>query len=205
MKRAIDHFQSNMLRVKELSGIRGAITNIVVAPLDLSDILRAEFVLAVSAFDNFVHEVTRFGMLEIYESKRPTSDAYLRFQLPLVCVNQIRLDPTVTSLVDAEIQLKHSYLSFQMPDKVADAIRLVSDVKLWEEVSLKLGVSAQNAKEHLKLIVDRRNRIAHEADTSPVQTPPLYLYVRYPISETDVAEAIGFLEQVAQAIYDVIV
>lgn len=53
---------------------------------------------------------------------------------------------------------------FQDPAKVADAIRLVSRKKLWEEVGTLLGKNDADVKSRLKLIVDRRNKIAHEAD-----------------------------------------
>ncbi|MCX2971959.1 hypothetical protein OSB71_24420, partial [Streptomyces sp. JHD 1] len=67
--------------------------------------------------------------------------------------------------LEQEIREQHGYLSFQQPDKVADAFRLVSDVSLWVEVAKHLGLRPEDVKRQLKLIADRRNKIAHEADT----------------------------------------
>lgn len=44
---------------------------------------------------------------------------------------------------------------------------LSSFKRLWDEVATKLGISAKNAKQQLSVIVDRRNKIAHEADIDP--------------------------------------
>jgi hypothetical protein len=84
------------------------------------------------------------------------------------------------------VREKHSWLSFQHPDRIADAIRLVSSVKLWEEVGNELGISAKDAKLRLELIVDRRNKIAHEADMDP--TNPGF---RWPITDTMTAHTLN--------------
>ena len=72
------------------------------------------------------------------------------------------------------------FSSFQQPDKIADAIRLFSDVKLWQQVALELAIPEQDVKARLKLIVDRRNKIAHEADVDPS-----FPNMRWPITESD--------------------
>jgi hypothetical protein len=56
----------------------------------------------------------------------------------------------------------------------------------------------KDAKTRLKLIVDRRNKIAHEADLDP--TSPGF---RWPISSTVVNDAIDFIESLGDAIYKV--
>jgi hypothetical protein len=82
---------------------------------------------------------------------------------------------------------------------VADAIRLVSVKKLWEEVGTRLGSDAKSVKVRLNLIIDRRNKIAHEADMDP-SSPG----ARWPIDEILVQEAIDTIEGIVNAIYDVV-
>ena len=100
---------------------------------------------------------------------------------------------------DAEIRHRHGFLTFQMPDKVADAIRLISDVKLWAAVAPSFGTTDVAAKTQLKLIVERRNKIAHEADQDPT-TPGQ----RWPIDELLVANAVDFLKRTVAAIHAVL-
>ena len=97
---------------------------------------------------------------------------------------------------DSEIRTQHGYLAFQQPDKVAEAIRLISEVKLWDCVGYRLGMNAGNVKQRLKLIVDRRNKIAHEADMDPT-----YPKARWPISAPDVEDVVRFLVDVVEAIH----
>jgi hypothetical protein len=51
-------------------------------------------------------------------------------------------------------------------------------------------------KQRLGLIVDRRNKIAHEADLDPT-----YPKVRWPISPADVDGVVEFLERAVEAIH----
>jgi hypothetical protein len=94
------------------------------------------------------------------------------------------------------VRSRHSFLSFQAPDKIADAIRLVSDGELWSEVAQAIGRPAQDIKQELKLIVARRNAIAHESDISPI--PP---YDQNDIKIEDVVGTLEFVEGLVSAIH----
>ena len=50
-----------------------------------------------------------------------------------------------------------------------------------------------------RLVVDRRNKIAHEADVDPT-----YPHSRWPISQTDVDGTLSFLSETVEAIYGAI-
>ncbi len=194
MLSAIEQFRENMLRVKSLGGLTQAIAKMTTSAIDTSDILRAQYVLAVSALDHYCHEAARLGMLEVFDGQRPASPAYLRFRISLDCLG--------TGLVvsrnsfDAEIRTQHGFIAFQHPDKVAEAVRLVKDIKIWEAVGARLGVNHGNIKDRLRLIIDRRNKIAHEADIDPT-----YPKARWPIIATDVEDVVTFLVDVVEAIH----
>ncbi|MBA2782887.1 MAG: HEPN domain-containing protein, partial [Actinomycetota bacterium] len=69
---------------------------------------------------------------------------------------------------------------------------------LWEQVGIELGKPAKAVKVQLSTIVDRRNKIAHEADMDP--TNPGY---RWPINPKVVQEALDFVDSVVAAIFKV--
>lgn len=193
MHNALDQFRENIERVRSLGGLANAVAAMTTTAVDVSDILRAQHVLAVSALDHYVHEITRIGMLEIFDGKRIPPPAYLRFKIsfeyivPGLAISRDR--------IDEEIRIQHSFLSFQQPDKIADAIRLISPIKIWDEVAAYVGISANDVKDRLRLIVDRRNKIAHEADLDPT-----YPKVRWPILQTDVDQVVSFLVEIVEAI-----
>ncbi|WP_204106482.1 MULTISPECIES: HEPN domain-containing protein [Spirulina sp. CCY15215] len=105
-----------------------------------------------------------------------------------------------TSWLEDEVRESLGYQSFQQPDKIADAIRLISDKKLWEEVSVQLGKSAKDVKQQLSAIVDRRHKIAHEADIDPT----LGIGNRWNIDEILVNDVVNFTEQVVESIHKIL-
>jgi RiboL-PSP-HEPN len=216
MQSALDQFRISIGRVRDLITIHNSVKVQAIGALDVSDMLRAALVLAVSALDFYVHEVVTLGMLEIHRGQRSepmpsantTQSAFSRFQVSLGGARQDRLTvidiaswleaeiqqaqgsaflqqsytvsaliPIIsssildklnnTSWLESEIRERLGYQSFQQADKIADAIRYISDKKLWDEVAIQMNRSAKDIKQQLNLIVDRRNKIAHEADIDP--------------------------------------
>lgn len=249
MLSALNQFRISIARVRDLISIHNSVKAQATPGLDLSDILRAALVLAVSALDYYVHEVVILGMLEIHRGQRsepkppPNSSqsAFSRFQVSLGGARQERLIamdiaswleneiqqiqgssflqqpctvsallPLISSSIqnrlnnaswlEDEVRDRLGYQSFQQPEKIADAIRLISDQKLWDEVAAKLGRSAKEVKSQLGLIVDRRNKIAHEADIDPT----FGIGNRWNIDESQVNDAVNFIEQVVESIHQVL-
>jgi hypothetical protein len=199
MKSTHDRFSYNIARARDMRALFVNLKATTAGALDLTDILRAAIVSAVSAFDTLIHEITRMGMLEIYQNTRPRTVAFSRFSVPMDNVLLVITSPGSTQWLEDEIRRQHSWLSFQQPDKVADAIRLFYDKELWKEVGTRLGIDSKSAKNRLALIVDRRNKIAHEADMDPGSPG-----ARWPIDEILVQEAIDSIESIATAIFDVV-
>jgi RiboL-PSP-HEPN len=199
MKSAHNQLLANLTRARDLRALYVTLKATTAPALDLTDILRAAVVSAVSAFDTFIHEISRIGMVEIYQNARPRTDAFGRFTVLMDNVLLVVTTPGSTQWLEDEVRRQHSWLSFQHPDKVADAIRLFCGKELWKEVGTRLAIDAKSAKNRLALIVDRRNKIAHEADMDP-SSPG----ARWPIDEVLVQEAIDTIEGIANAIYEVI-
>jgi RiboL-PSP-HEPN len=199
MQAAIDQFKTNSTYVRDLGSIYKALRAQVTGAIDLSGILRAQLVMSVSALDHYIHEIVRLGMLQIYQGKRAETPAFLRFSISLESVRQGINTPTSCDWLEAEIRLRHGWQSFQHADKIAEAVRLISPVKLWEEVSKQLGIDPQDTRRRLNLIIDRRNKIAHEADMDPT-----FPGLRWPINDILVDQSIDFIEEVAEAIYRVL-
>ena len=167
MHSALIQFQENLKRAKELGALASAVKALTTDVIDVSDMWRAQIVLAVSALDHFIHDISRLGMIEIAKGVRKKTDTCLRFQMPFSAVESALHGEPHENWVGETVRERHSWQSFQDPDKLADAIRLISTVKLWEAVGIELALSAADVKTRLQLIVDRRNKIAHEADLDP--------------------------------------
>lgn len=249
MQSALDQFRISISRVRDLIALHNSVKAQATGALDVSDMLRAALVLAVSALDYYVHEVVTLGMLEIHRGQRSeptpsantTQSAFSRFQVSLGGARQERLAAIdIASWLETEIQQTHGYAflqqsytvaalipvisnsvvnrlnnaswledeirerlgyqSFQQADKIADAIRYISDKKLWDEVANKISRPAKDIKQQLNSIVDRRNKIAHEADIDP----SFNIGDRWNIDEVLVGDAVDFIEQIVESIHQVL-
>ena len=111
-----------------------------------------------------------------------------------------------TSWLENEIRDRLGYQSFQQADKIADAIRYISQQKLWEVVSVEISQttqttkSAKEIKQQLNSIVDRRNKIAHEADIDPT----FGIGGRWNIDEVIVTDAVNFIELLVEHIHKIL-
>ena len=198
MQAAIDQFHRNIERARNL-GALSQVLNVQTAPaLDLSDLLRSELALAVSALDHYIHELVRLGMLESLRGQRTRTDAFLRFPVTLSGALDAVDAPGPGNWLERQIIARHGYRSFQDPDRIADAIRLISNAQLWNEVAERLGASSHDVRANLRVVVDRRNKIAHEADVDSIYTGRLR-----PIDFPMVDDAATFIERLAEAIHAV--
>ncbi|MEI7843733.1 MAG: HEPN domain-containing protein [Gallionellaceae bacterium] len=191
-------FQENLKRAKELGSLASAVEAVTTSVIDVSDMWRSQIVLVVSALDHFVHDITRLGMIEIAKGSRQKTDAYLRFQMPFTAVESALNGVPHENWVGETVREKLSWQSFQDPDKLAEAVRLISVVKLWEAVGIELNMPAADVKTRLKLIVERRNKIAHEADLDPANPG-----FRWPINAGMATDTINFIENVGKAVFKV--
>lgn len=249
MQSALDQFRISIGRVRDLIALHNSVKAQATGALDVSDMLRAALVLAVSALDYYVHEVVTLGMLEIHRGRRSepipsantTQSAFSRFQVSLGGARQDRLtainiaswlevdiqqaegyeflqqSQTISALIpiisssildrlnntswlESEIRDRLGYQSFQQADKIAEAIRHISDKKLWDEVGILMAKSAKDIKQQLNSIVDRRNKIAHEADIDPT----FNIGSRWNIDEMLVGDAVDFIEALVESIHQVL-
>lgn len=206
----IKYFDDIWGRVDVLTAIHGYVASQGTPILQPDEILRAAWVARVSALDLYVHELVAQRMRRIFEGTLVAGTSFASFKIPADVLVRIRDATTAThasAAFDLEVRRQHGLLSFQDPVKIADAVRLVSAVELWNEVATHQGAtpatrisSAKAIKGTLSAIVDRRNKIAHEGDLQPSvpRTP-------WPISAADDAAVATFIERLVRSIDAVVV
>lgn len=205
MLTALNLFHENIRRSRDLVAIFRAMQAHTTVALDLSDLLRAALVMSVSALDHFIHETVRGGMLEAHRGERAKTPAFLRFRVTLQSVLETPLSPDPDLWLDGQIREQFGYQSFQRPDRIAEAVRHITEVSLWNEVARLLGTDSGAVRDRLTLIVQRRDKIAHEADIMPdFAGQTVYPILRSPINDAMADGAINFIEQVAEAIFSLV-
>jgi len=198
MYKAFEQFNSNIKAVKEMDALYHHLTSDLKLPNDLSDILRSQLVYAVSALDKLIHELVKTGMLQAFINHRTKTSKLNSFSISLETYNNIQQtsqqQPNTLQLetpeyfFEQEIIVKHKYLAFQEPDKIADALSFIWEEKQkWQKIALLFNASDDDIKKRLKSIVSRRNQIVHEADID------LQTNLRKSIEERDIKEAVDFI------------
>lgn len=205
----IAYFESVWARCDELTAMHAYLANQLTPALRPDELLRAEWVARVSALDLYVHELVAQGMMEIFEGRRKPSTAFLRFQLSNEVLLRIRAttqSEVASSAYDFEVRSRLGLSTYQEPEKIADGIRLISDISLWNSIVTKLGSTpasmdkdAKVTKRGLSLIVERRNKIAHEGDLQPSvpRTP-------WPIAQADLQYVASFIRRIVDAIDQIV-
>jgi hypothetical protein len=192
---AIDHFSSNIAYVDNLLALARSIDTTTTAALDVGDVQRAAIVMAVSAMDHYVHERAREGMHEVLVGVRPETPSFGRFSVSMSTLLDARRDPGSIAWLDQAIRDQHGHRPFMKTNDIADAMRLISGDPLWPRVALSLGSSPEAVKAQIRTIVDRRNKIAHEADLDLTQPG-----TRWPISDSLATAAVSYVRRVVDAI-----
>lgn len=171
----IDVFKLAWARCDELTGLQAYLSANAAAIVSTDELLRAEWVARVSALDLYVHELVAQSLVKIFDSIRPQSAAFKRLEISgdtLLWILNAQTKNEKRDFFELNIRQKLKIQTFQDPEKIADAIRLISDIELWNSIAAELGANgssqkqemAKNLKKSLSVIVDRRNKIAHEGD-----------------------------------------
>jgi len=196
MSRALVQFQRNLESIKVLGGIYDYLDK-QVNLLDLSEILRAQYVLAVSALDYYIHEIVREGMLDVIDGNRNNTRQFNEFQIPFSYVQQI-LNSTSSvqkrQILDSAIRKVSTRHTYQSPTKIEAALKIIDVSGIWGKVARRTSTSSANLRSRLGLIINRRNKIAHEADVD------LLTGNKTPITKQDVENTIIFLTRLVNSI-----
>jgi hypothetical protein len=172
-----DYFNDVWCRADLFATLYAYVVNNASAVLQPNELLRAEWAMRVSALDLYVHEVVSQNLLKIFQGVRPICPGYSKLQVSSDTLMRIHANgPGVSSdtAFDLEIRTKLARATYQFPDDIADGIRMVSAIELWNEIASYLGATPATVKNKVGLlkgeltqIVNRRNKIVHEGDLQP--------------------------------------
>lgn len=88
MLNAKKSFDSAIIRIRNIHGLYNHLTTYLhYTEETVADILRSEIVYAISAFDKFIHDIVKQGILETYNTLRPATNTYKNFP---ICMEQMQ-------------------------------------------------------------------------------------------------------------------
>ncbi len=192
--RTFERFSQSLVRVSALISASDKLR--LASNEEADDVLRSCLVLIVSALDFYIHEIVRAEMVDIFAGNKPKPNGFDNYTIALKAF-PIKMDAQ-NALIWFESELKKSlgFKSFQMPDNVAAALKMIRDLKdVWGKIGFLVSVESSTVQRQLSLLVRRRNCIAHEADRDDSFPDSIY-----PILRTDVQESMVFIRKICEAI-----
>lgn len=204
MRSPIKSFELNIKSVRELHALHQAFEKLLPA-VDLSEILRAEFVSTVSALDCYLHDIVRSKMKKLVFDSIALDDLpknFKSFQIPLKCAKQLvdaQTDAEKDSIIIQTLKETLYKFSFESEQTVEYAMSYIGIRNIWTKLSKNMGIPPSDIKTQLNLIVRRRNNIAHQSDISNLMTME-----KDQINRSDVEGVINFIEALARNIDAVI-
>ena len=106
-------FTQNMTRVKALGDLHTSMCKLVTVAVDLSDLLRAQIVLSVSALDAFIHGIVLKGVQDICEGARPRTEKFDNLRMRMRAVQRFEQGVPLKFCLADEVLYSHGFLSFQ--------------------------------------------------------------------------------------------
>lgn len=164
MSNQINIFRKNIESVLCIDSIYQYMESQVTA-FDITELLRAEFVLIVSALDFYIHEIVREGLLHQLNTSNNCNKNSICIPLTTVKVLlSVESENEQIQILNEQIKTITSKDSYQAPRAIEKALNMININKIWTKVGEFSGKSAEDVRDTLALIINRRNKIAHEAD-----------------------------------------
>lgn len=194
MTNAYSKFESNIASASILERIYEYLSKKTL-PFEPDELLRAEFVMLVGAFDCYVHDYVRGKMVNAFNNPATMANKTRDYKVSLGVMMDIMNEANPISrmqMLESEIKKIESSFSYQSSTSVEHVLGLIGFKKIWTAIWGK--TDAESKKNQLDIIVRRRNQIAHEADMDFVTN------TKNAISLNDVVEAKEYLVEMSKRI-----
>lgn len=198
MKHAKSLFYELIMQSQISAGICEYLQNQKV-PLDASDLLRWQWVLAVSALDRYVHDIVLWGMLEVFRGNKKITPKYSNFSMNMDTYLIIKSSQYPDNDFEKAVIKSHSHQAFQDPEKISDALSHIWDEPhKWDVIchNMRTPISSNDLRTKLRNIVIRRNQIVHEGDCLSTDIP----LSQQTITKSDTEDVVSFITDLVEAI-----
>lgn len=193
----LQHFNDNISNIKNQLSVADELTksnNISAA----EDIWRSQIVFLESAFDFYMHELTKCGLLKIFRGEWNKTEKYQNIQLQMSYFERA-LDDNDDTWFAEFINRFYANVTMASFTSVKEQFNLLDiDIKQVADNAFYDENSKENTRNKLKRRLDelftRRNYIAHQSDRSHADA------VRKNISKEDTLNFIADIEKIVYGI-----
>ena len=192
------NFQRNIASVEDLLKLHVLLTKDYPLLKDQSDeLLRAIIVLSVSALDNYLHDFYRTEIVEAYLGKGNFSVQFDKIKVSIYAIQQLDSafsEAEKRNFLNNELRKIQKTETYQSARSIEDIFNKIQIKNIWSKLAVVLGLTAQNLRDELGLIIDRRNKVSHESDWDYVNQR------KNPIDYSEVEDVVNFIKKFILAI-----
>lgn len=195
------HFAQNLTAIRDQS----AVAEEMRARGDRSEaefIWRTQILYLESALDYFMHELTNYGVVQMFARRWPRTTGYGQIRLTMAAVDEALASPGSSEWMTAHISDAYGRDTLTNYPRIKDQADLLGiDINAVMKAAFPLPKNAPKRSnpmgygaEILSELCTRRNRIAHQTDRDPKNARQL------PISGDYVRRSINHVERLVQAL-----
>ena len=195
---AINNFNRNIESIDDLVSLYEIIQdNLPLLNEQSQEILRAIIVLSVSALDNFLHEYYRTEIVESYLGYGNFEVQFDKIKISIKGMSEIDNSSSVAekrNFLTNELRKIQKTESYQSSKSIENLYNSLNVKNIWSQLE-KIGIDglrANDIKNELANIIDRRNKISHESDWDFINQR------KYPISLEDIVAVVNFIKNIVR-------
>ncbi|MEZ0077462.1 HEPN domain-containing protein [Planotetraspora sp. GP83] len=202
---AFDEFLENLKYARSLVKTGPGLVALQVRALeDVTDLYRAAWSQSVAGLDHWItREITERAVFLALRPDLPRPPKFSKLEIPVEAFEQVHREAGELGEVLRRCWgEKFARVTHQSPERIKEGLSFVTAGDLWPKVAEIMSragspIKADQVRERLRAIVDRRNRIAHTADRNPAPPPG-----RAKLTAEETADTIDWLEEMARAILE---
>ena len=162
-------------------------------------IWRSQIVFLESALDYYIHEISKYGMLNIFSGHWVKTEKYNNFQVPMKYVDQGLNNPESSEWLLTYLNERFGtevYLSYEAMKKQLNLLGLSFD-SVMAQAFPKPSIpeeSYRDGKTIVRELFERRNQIAHQSDRKHADASPNPINREY--VECCVAEVLSIVNSI---------
>lgn len=137
----------------------------------VKDIYRSQVVFLESALDYYIHSLSIYAMIQMYNGNWEKTSGYKQLKIPVDTVIYAIEHPEKTEWMKEAVVAHHRTKTYMNPSEIKGQFTLVGDGTLFREIAKKMYYDRESnvkpedvLKQNLNVIFERRNQIAHQAD-----------------------------------------
>lgn len=127
-------------------------------------ILRCQIVSLMSAVDKYIHDIIKYGIIEIFNKSREKTKEYEQFTINMEIVERAIKNLESIDWLEDGILLTNKYKTFMQYGRIMKSLEIIIDKKKLQNIHKNIGTSKKSLENEINNIYKRRNIIAHQSD-----------------------------------------